>query len=109
MVKNQVKRFAFLTLFENSLANKKTKHIWYSILAIQPYVTSLDPETARSVFEAYLNMYEIKANFKKMYESDFSCPFCKTEDEIFKYSAEPQLSEPALTELIGYLNLLQIP
>ena len=70
MVKNQVKRSAFLTLFEKCLTNKKTKHLWYSKLGIQPYITSLDPATARSVFKARLNMYEIKANFKKMYDSD---------------------------------------
>ena len=29
-------------------------------------------------------MYEIKANFKKMYDSDMSCPFCKIEDETFE-------------------------
>ena len=85
MVKNQVERSAFLTLFEKSLENKKTQHLWYSKLRIQPYITSLDPETARSVFKARLNMYEIKENFKKMYESGFSCPFCKIEDETFEH------------------------
>ena len=85
MAKNQVSRSAFLTLSEKSLANKKTKHLWYSKLGIQRYITSLDPETARSVFQARLNLYEIKANFKKMYESDFSCPFCKTENETFEH------------------------
>ena len=34
MVKNQVKRSAFVTLFEKCLANKKTKHLWYSKLGI---------------------------------------------------------------------------
>ena len=85
MVKNQVKRSAFLTLFEKSLANKKTKYLWYSKLGIQPHITSLDSRTARSVFKARLNMYEIKANFKNMYESDLSCPFCKIEDETFEH------------------------
>ena len=85
MVKNQVKRSAFLTLFEKSLANKKTKKLWYSELGIQPHITSLDPRTARSVFKARLTMHEIKANFKKMYEFDLSCPFCKIEDETFEH------------------------
>ena len=85
MVKNQVKRSALLTLFEKSLANKKTKYLWYSKLGIQPYITSLGPRTARSVFKARLNMYEITANFKIMYESDLLCPFCKTEDETFEH------------------------
>ena len=84
MVKNQVKRSAYLTLFEKSL-EKKTKYLWYSKLGIQPYITSLDPETARSVFKARLNMYEIKPNFKTICESHFSCPSCKNEDETFKH------------------------
>ena len=82
MVKNQVKRSAFLTLFEKCLTNKKTKHLWYSKLRMQP---SLDLATARCVFKARLNMYEIKANFKKVYDSDISCPFCKIEDETFEH------------------------
>ena len=45
----------------------------------------MDPATARSVFKARLNMYEIKANFKKMYDSDISCPFCKIEDETLEH------------------------
>ena len=39
-------KICFLTLFEKSLTNKKTKHFWYSKLVIQPYITSLDPATA---------------------------------------------------------------
>ena len=85
MVKYQLKRSAFLTFFEKCLTNKKTKHLWYSKLGIQPYITSLDPATARSVFKARLNMYEIKANFKKICDSDISCPFCKIEDETFEH------------------------
>ena len=45
----------------------------------------MDPATARSVFKAHLNMYEIKANSKKMYDSDISCPFCKIDDETFEH------------------------
>ena len=85
MVKNQVKRSAFFNPFEKYLANKKTKHLWYSKLGIPPYITSLDPVTASTVFKAGLNMYEIEGNFKKMYHSDISCPFCKIEDETFEH------------------------
>ena len=48
-------------------------------------MTSLDPRTARGVFKARLNMHEIKSNFKDIYESDLSCPFCKIEDETFEH------------------------
>ena len=85
MVKNHVKRFAFLTLSEKSLANRNTKHLWYSKLGIQPYITRLGSETARIVFKARLSMCEIMVNFKKMYESDFSFPFCKIEHETFDH------------------------
>ena len=36
MVKNMVKRFAFMTLFEKSIVNKKTQHLWYARLERQP-------------------------------------------------------------------------
>ena len=71
------KRSAFLLVFEKSLENKKTKHLRYFKLGIQPYITSLNPETVRSVFKPRLNMYEIKVNFKKMSESDFYVPSIK--------------------------------
>ena len=77
MVKNMVKRFAFMTLFEKSIVSKKTKHLWYARLERQPYVISLDPAYARCVLIARVNMFEIKANFKNKYNFDPSCPFCK--------------------------------
>ena len=52
MVKNMVKRFAFMTLFEKSIVNKQTQHLWYARLERQPYITSLDPAYARCVFRA---------------------------------------------------------
>ena len=85
MVKKSDQNFSFLTLFEKkNLENKKIKHLWYSKLRIQPYITSLNSATACSVFKARLNVYEIKANLKKMYESDFLCSFCKIEDKSFE-------------------------
>ena len=85
MVKSMLKRFAFMTLFEESIVNKKTQHLWCARLEQQPYITSLDPAYARCVFRARVNMFEIKANFKNKYEFDPSCPFCKIEDETFDH------------------------
>ena len=80
-----VKRFTFMTLFEKSIANKKTQRLWYAWLERQPYKTSLDPAYACCVFRARISMFEIKANFKNKYDSDPSCPFCKIEDETFDH------------------------
>ena len=77
MVKNTVKRSAFMTLFEKSIVNKKIHHLWYARLERQPYITSLDPIYVRCVFRARVKMFEIKANFNNKYDSDPSCPFCK--------------------------------
>ena len=70
-----VKRFAFMTLFEKSILNKKTQHLWYARLERQPYITSLGPAYTRCVFRARVNMFEINANFKNIYDFDLSCPF----------------------------------
>ena len=87
MVKNTVQRFAFMTLFEKSIVNKKTQHLWYARLARQPYITSLDLIYARCVFRARVTMFEIKANFKNKYDSDLSCPFCKIEQKHLTISS----------------------
>ena len=70
MVKNMVKRFAFMTLFEKSTLNKETRHLWCVRLERQPCITSLDPVYARCVFKALVNMFGTKTNFKNKYDSD---------------------------------------
>ena len=82
MVRNKVKRFAFMTLFEKSI---ETQHLWYARLERQPYITSLDPAYARCVYRARVKMFEIKANFKNKYDFDPSRPFCKIKDETFDH------------------------
>ena len=74
-----------MTLFEKSIVNKKTQHLWYARLEKQPYITSLDPIYARCVFRALVNMFEINTNFKNKHDSDLSCPFCKIAVETFDY------------------------
>ena len=65
-----------MTLFEKSIANKKTRPLWNARLEQQQYITSLDPAYARCVFRA-------RVNFKN--EFDLSCPFCKIKDETFDH------------------------
>ena len=65
MVKNMVKRFAYMTLFEKSIVNKKTQHLWYARLERQPYITSIDPAYTRCHFRARVNTFEIKGKFQK--------------------------------------------
>ena len=49
---NTVKRFAFMNLFEKTIVNKKTQHLWYARLERQLYISSLDPVHARCAFRA---------------------------------------------------------
>ena len=83
MVKNQVKKLAFQYLYEASLANKKTKQLSYSRLERISYIATLEPDIARSIFEAGLRMYDVKANFKNKYNYNLTCPFCNKDDETF--------------------------
>ena len=78
MVKNTVKRSAFMTLFEKSIVNKKAQHLWYARLERQSYITSVDPIYARYVFRARVNMFETKSNFKNKYKIEV-----ETFDHIF--------------------------
>ena len=74
MVKNIVKRFAFMTLFEKSIVNKKTQCLWYGRSERQPYKTSL------FLLMLIVNRFEIEANFKNRYDFDPFCRFCRIED-----------------------------
>ena len=50
LVKNTLKRDAFLQLEAQCLANRKTCHLSYDRLKAQDYLFSLDPKCARLIF-----------------------------------------------------------
>ena len=74
-----------MTWFEKSIVNENTQHLWYARLERQLYIMSLDPVCARCVFMTRVKMFKIKANFKKMHDSDLPCPFRKADDETFDH------------------------
>ena len=85
LVKNTVRREAFLCLTQECRDNRKTSHLTYEKLGTAKYMVSLKPHLARTYFRVRLKMFDIKCNFKKKYSFNLSCPFCKNHDEDFKH------------------------
>ena len=78
LVKNTLKREAFLQLEAQCLANRKTCHLSYDRLNARDNLFSLNPKCA---FQTTCRMINLKVNFKKKYELDLKCPFCNAWDE----------------------------
>ena len=77
MVNDRIKRVTFLSLTEMCSTNKKTCLLSYSKLMRAPYFSNFKPEVARTVFRARVGVYDIKDNFKRKYDGDLNCPFCR--------------------------------
>ena len=50
-----------------------------------PYLTSFKPEAARMIFRATVGVYDIKDNFKRKYDGDPNCPFCRQFHKNFEH------------------------
>ena len=85
LVKNTLKRDAFLQLEAQCLANRKTCHLSYDRLKAQDYLFSLEPKCARSIFWTRCRMLDLKVNFKKKYGIDLRCSFCNDWDETLEH------------------------
>ena len=85
LVKNNLKRDAFLWLEAQCLANRKTCHLSYDRLKAQDYLFSLEPKCARIIFRTRCRMIDWKVNFKKKYGMDLRCPFCNDWDETLEH------------------------
>ena len=85
LVKNTLKRVAFLQLEAQCLANRKTCHLSYDRLKAQDYLFSLKPKCARIIFGTRGRMIDLKVNFKKKYGMDLRCPFCNYWDETLEH------------------------
>ena len=85
LVKNTLKRDAFLQLEAQCLANRKTCHLSYDRLKAQDYLFSLEPKCARIILRTRCRMIDLKVNFKKKYGMDLRCPFCNDWDEILEH------------------------
>ena len=65
--------------------NKKTCLLSYSKLMRAPYLSKFKPEVASMVFRARVGVYDIKDNFKRKYDGDLNCPFCRQLHENFEH------------------------
>ena len=75
LVKNTLKRDAFLQLEAQCLANRKTCHLSYDRLKAQDYLFSLEPKCARIIFRTRCRMIDLNVNFKKKYGMDLRTLF----------------------------------
>ena len=85
IVNDRIKHVAFLSLTEMCSADKKTCLLSYSKLMRAPYLSKFKPEVARMVFRARVGVYDIKDNFKRKYDGDLNCPFCRQFHESFEH------------------------
>ena len=85
MVNDRIKRVAFLSLTEMCSINKKTCLLSYSKLMRAPYLSNFKPEVAGMVFRARVGVNDIKDNFKRKYDGDLNCPFCRQLCENFEH------------------------
>ena len=109
LVKNTVRREAFLCLTQQCRDNRKTSHLTYEKLGTVKYMVSLKPHLARTYFRVRLKMFDIKCNFKKKYSFNLSCPFCKAHDEDFKHivTCEEGMKFPARLNIRNLLEASQ--
>ena len=85
LVKNTLKRDAFLQLEAQCLANRITCHLSYDRLKTQDYLFNLEPKCARIIFRTRCRMIDLKVNFKKKYGMDLRCLFCNDWDETLEH------------------------
>ena len=72
-----------------------------------PYLSKFEPEAARMVFRARVGVYDIKDNYKRTYDGNLNCPFCRQLHENFEHifqcnsgiSCRRSLRETTLFEL----------
>ena len=85
IVNDRIKHVAFLSLTEMCSSNKKTCLLSYSKLMGAPYLSKFKPDVALMVFRARVGVYDIKDNFKRKYDGDLNCPFCRQLHENFEH------------------------
>ena len=108
LVKNTLKRDAFLQLEAQCLANRKTCHLSYDRLKAQDYLFSFEPKCARIIFRTRCRMIDLKVNFKNKYGMDLRCPFCNDWDETLEhiFVCDPELNFP---KILQNFNMACIP
>ena len=70
LVKNTLKRDAFLQLEAQCLTNRKACHLSHDRLKAQEYLFSLEPKCARIIFRTRCRMIDLKLIFKKKYRME---------------------------------------
>ena len=92
-VRKAVSEVAFNQLQEECGSKKKTAHLKYSSLTLQPYFEVLYPSQSRIVFKCRSQSLDIKTHLTYKYGSDTVCRGCGCEEETYSHivncSSEP--------------------
>ena len=84
LVKSTLVRHAFLKLKSESAINE-TNHLEFVLLKPAAYLFELDPQFARVIFKVRTRLFDIKVNFKRKYNQDKTCPFCRNGNENIQH------------------------
>ena len=87
-VKTVISDEAFMQLMAQCKGNKKTMHLTYHSVKRAEYLEKLEPNLARTVFNARVRMFDIKVNYKNKYSNDLNCPLRKMGTETFDHLFE---------------------
>ena len=94
LVKENMRREAFVYLMDIKASHSKTKNLVYDKLSVQDYLTSDSPLTLKEkkfVFSARCRMTEVRCNFKTG-KTDFKCRKCNKEEESQITGASAEVS-----------------
>ena len=106
LVKENMRREAFVYLMDIKASHSKTKNLVYDKLTIQDYLTSYSPLTLKEkkfVFSARCRMTEVRCNFKTG-QMDLKCRKCREEEE----SQEHLLKCPELLKCPDQMKYLDL-
>ena len=84
-VRKAVSENAFTVLYKESKGKKKTCHLNYSKLCIQPYFTKMYPSQARLLFKCRTRTLDIKTHVTYKYRADSVCRSCGQNDETYEH------------------------
>ena len=84
-VRKAVSDASFRALYHESKGKKKTAHLSYSKLCLQPYFENLYPSQARLMFKCRTQTVDIKTHLTYKYGVDSVCRKCGQDDETYSH------------------------
>ena len=108
-VKDKIQEYAFAILKADNASKSKTANVEYSSFQLQPYLTKLYPNHARTIFKCRAKCLKIKTHRPYQFSNQV-CRWCNLEEEslihILNCGWEEKM-EPMDIENIGDINWSQ--